>query len=488
MIRPQVKKLFLAMVAALALGGCGGGGGGGGLSISMPQAPLKGSFSLRDLPARLDAAATVRGSLLATTVHVVIVDPMGVFVPGAVPYSEGEGDEYVAELRVSEGAPIGVSRGTLEVRICADAACQSLLTSATRPYEITIRPPTIAALPDVLATGAVRDGTAGLALRLEGANTRIPLYVSVSDPVGAFSAAAVRLTPAASSSAEYRARLPLLPGIAAKGYSGTAMLRLCGDASCASPFLARELPYRLQVYTLIQGIAHGLALDAARNLYVANGQTIRKIAPSGAESIIFRWTGSEYPGAHAVAVDAAGNVFFGHDSSAIYRIAPNGSISRFSNHSTRDLSVDAAGNLYTVSRALFKLGPDGTDVAWGEGYDRPNEPLGVSVAADGVVFVADLVGVIRVSKDGTASSVLPFQAYYRNRDVAAGSGGSVLVTDDEGVYRIRADGAVETIIAPGMTLAESDALFSPRSIARADDGTTGIADGYNNVILVTNIP
>jgi sugar lactone lactonase YvrE len=179
----------------------------------------------------------------------------------------------------------------------------------------------------------------------------------------------------------------------------------------------------------------GLAVDTAGNVYVADSKnlTIRKITPTGAVTTLAgspsQLGATDGQGAAArfflpygVAVDAAGNVYVAEGGNHLIRkITPDGLVSTLAGTAMQagftngtggaarfdtpfGLSIDAAGNLYVAdsgNNAIRKVTPAGvvTTVAGLSGpagaLDGPvavarfNQPRGVSIDASGNLYVAD---------------------------------------------------------------------------------------------------
>jgi sugar lactone lactonase YvrE len=176
----------------------------------------------------------------------------------------------------------------------------------------------------------------------------------------------------------------------------------------------------------------GVASDASGNIYVADSgnHRIRKITPAGdVTTLAGQPTGgfAEGTGAAAqfnlpfgIAVDSSGNVFVADfHNSKIRKITPGGDVTTFagSTHGLADgtgtaaqfgnlygISIDASGNLYVVDRTNHKIRKvtpaavvttlAGSTIGDADGTSTTaqfNEPWGVAVGANGIVYVADTV-------------------------------------------------------------------------------------------------
>jgi hypothetical protein len=159
---------------------------------------------------------------------------------------------------------------------------------------------------------------------------------------------------------------------------------------------------------------HGVAVDSAGNLFIADGNNyrIRKIDSSGIITTVAGngtsgYSGDGGPATSAqlqypirVSIDSAGNLFIadGH----IRKVTPSGGISTVAGVGN-DLTVDSAGNVFIASDYLIsKVTPEGGIVAVAgngtPGYSgdgglatlaQLNSPGGVTVDSAGNLFIAD---------------------------------------------------------------------------------------------------
>ena len=202
---------------------------------------------------------------------------------------------------------------------------------------------------------------------------------------------------------------------------------------------------------------YALAVDAADNLYIADwgNHRVRRVAPDGTITTVAGngtddFCGDGGPatqaclsGPHGLAVDAAGNLYIAEWWNArVRRVAPDGTITTVAGNGSNGrfcgdggpatqaclnrpgwLAVDAAGNLYFPdwgNARVRRVAPDGTITTvagngtkgfCGDGGPATqaclNAPYGVAVDAAGNLYIADACNarVRRVAPDGTITTV-----------------------------------------------------------------------------------
>lgn len=184
----------------------------------------------------------------------------------------------------------------------------------------------------------------------------------------------------------------------------------------------------------------GLALDAAGNVYVADGgnHTIRKITPSGDVTTLAGSAGQSGT-ANGTGAEARFNVPFG-------------------------VAVDGAGNVYVADSENHTI--------------RRVTPAGVVTTLAGTTGVAGAV-------DGTAGTA----RFTQPRGVTVDGGGNVFVADygNSVIRHITAAGAVSTIAGTAGVVGEVNSvgaaarLYDPTDVV-VDGATIYIADTTNNLI------
>ena len=284
---------------------------------------------------------------------------------------------------------------------------------------------------------------------------------------------------------------------------------------------------------------HGLATDAAGNLYVADtwADSIRKIDASGTITTV-AGTGEEGRGGdggpavearldkpRGIAVDSAGDLYIADsDNHRVRRVDSSGTITTVAGTGERGhggdggpaiaaalaepyaVAVDAVGNIYIADSgngSVRKLGLDGTisTVAGGSAHVLPETgpdigfPRALAVGRSRELYIADAFGDSILQLDGTGV-VATFVGHgkpdlYRPGGAALDSHGNAFVADSWRNRILRVDPAgIATTVAGSGEFGDSgdggpatDAAFSfPGDVALGDDGAIYVADTYNNRI------
>ena len=285
---------------------------------------------------------------------------------------------------------------------------------------------------------------------------------------------------------------------------------------------------------------HGLALDPAGNLYIADSYNsrVRKVSNDiittvagngvyGAAGNGGPATSAELSYPYALAIDAAGNLYISDGSGAIREVS-NGLIASVTGAQGyfAGIAVDTAGNLYLldgVTPRVLKVsngvattfagngtygfsGDNGPATAAEFGGDADDGgPSGVAVDSNGNVYIADTFnGRIRMVSNGVITTVAGGSTATQLTDpnfVAVDSAGALYVSDPSittGLLgdRLRkvANGAVTNIAGNGYVSYSGDngpaanaQFYQPGGVAIDSTGRIYIADTQNNrVRMIAN--
>ena len=434
--------------------------------------------------------------------------------PGGIAVDRS-GNVYVAEesnslvRRIDSGGNVTTYAGKLGVKGSADGSLASAEFAWVRGLAFDadgallaadcngIRKITPAGVTTLFRdTADVDQGIAACATDLlVGANGEVLLVEGYNYWLRGVSDAGV-MTPVAGS-APLRALVDG-PGIASRMVEPSAMAvdPQSGAVYVASPFelgIRKFDPVTGALSTFVADVGAGggmqrtLALDTAKNLYLADaeGHTIRKITPAGAVSII----STRFVRPQGIAVDGTGNVFVSDTGNGtLWKLSPGGALSLVTGDSDGGTPID---------------GPRRTA--------RLTNPSGLAIDPAGTLYFCDNTTVRAATPDGTVTTIAgsffspghgdgPGSAAtfgYSNPPcgITFDRTGNLLVDDwDNGTIRklSPSDGgwAVSTLLgtpllsklAPGPI---SSALLSrPQAIGVLPGGDVVIGDGASAALLV----
>lgn len=220
---------------------------------------------------------------------------------------------------------------------------------------------------------------------------------------------------------------------------------------------------------------------------------------------------SKFSSPHGLAIDTAGNLFVAdHHNHRIRKVSPAGGVSTFAGNGTMSfadgvgtaamfnrpngLAIDAAGNLFvadqvnhrirkvTSSGAVSTLGGNGTaSFAEGTGAQAMfNTPTGVAVDTTGNVFVADYMNN-RIRKIATDGAITTF-AGNGGTGYADGQGTQAMIN---GPHGITTDAAGNVYVAEGFGNRIRKITSTGLVSTLAGNGTTGFADGIGTNTMVS---
>jgi|HubBroStandDraft_6_1064221.scaffolds.fasta_scaffold25382_3 uncharacterized protein (TIGR03437 family) len=277
----------------------------------------------------------------------------------------------------------------------------------------------------------------------------------------------------------------------------------------------------------------GVAVDAAGNLYIADGPNsrIRRVSPSG---IITTFAGNGDPSVLSpwqIAIDSQGNLYAADGAQTnVRKIDPTGKITLVAGNGQMGFSgdggpatkamivavgvaIDSAGNLLISGFGhIRKVLVDGTIVTFASGVFFGG---GMALAADGTVYMADNGGerVLSFTPDGTGMDTVagtgvygfsegcgsvgaPYQRIAKDAEVAqpeaatVNAAGVVYFTDsgNQRIRKVTPDGLIATVAGPGTGFsgdggpASAAGLSNPMGLAIDSMGAMYIADSRNNRI------
>lgn len=279
----------------------------------------------------------------------------------------------------------------------------------------------------------------------------------------------------------------------------------------------------------------GVAVDAARNVYVADtwNSTIRKITPAGVVTTLAGLAGyrasddgigsaARFNIPEGVAADTAGNVYVADTgNSRVRKITPAGVVTTLAGpasgvgfNSPKAVAVDNADNIYvadTGNDVIRKITPAGIVSTLGGGIGSWDfyTPSGVAVDSAGNVYVADTshLEIRKVTPDGVVTTLAGSHSWGGSADgtgsaarfsepsgVAVDGAGNVYVTDkSNNIIRKITPAGVVTTLAGSPTLNGNAAgvgsaarFLRPQGIAVDSIGNVYVADAGNHTIRIGN--
>ncbi len=293
----------------------------------------------------------------------------------------------------------------------------------------------------------------------------------------------------------------------------------------------------LAIHASFNGFPRGISLDSSRNIYISDGDNLRKvtastgiintIAASGAVGIL-----------QDSVVDGAGNVYATDAFGVVYKVPPGGTFTNiiggrrygFSGDGGPatdatfkgiwGIARDGSGNIYVADQYNYRVrkvtgstgiintfAGSGRGNFWGDGGSAAsagiNQPQGMAFDSSGNMYIADTFNnrVRKVTTGGTISTYagtgLPgfsgdggaatSARLNEPTSVAVDSNGNVFVMDTQNsvVRKITPGGVISTYAGGGVSLGDggpatmAQLLFSP-SIALDKYNNLYIADGGNS--------
>lgn len=293
----------------------------------------------------------------------------------------------------------------------------------------------------------------------------------------------------------------------------------------------------------------GITVDARGNLYVADpgSHVIRKITPAAVVSTLAGTPGSRgssdgtglaasFAGPSRVTVDTAGNLFVSDTQNGrIRRVTSMGDVSTIAGtsvHGQEDgpvgsasfnypvgIAVATSGDLFVGDGALLRriaggsvstvAGSDakrgGFDTIFGPGPAGFNGPIGLAVASDGTIFVANMDSntIRQIDNAGLVSTLAGFNGSIGSSDgtgmgasfdmpssLAIDSAGNLIVADtgNHTIRRITRTGVVSTLAGTPGSQGSADGVGSaarfayPRSVVVDGSGVMYVADSGSHTI------
>lgn len=237
---------------------------------------------------------------------------------------------------------------------------------------------------------------------------------------------------------------------------------------------------------------NGSATDSAGNVYVSDGNAIRKITPAGVVTTLAgssksgsadgAGTAATFSGPVGLATDSTGNIYVADENASLIRkITSSGVVTTLAGTGTNgaadgtgrnasfyyptSLATDSAGNIYVA--------------------DMGNDTIRMITPAGVVTTVAGTAGT-RGASDGTGTAAL----FNSPQGIASDSSGNLYVADTSNytIRMIAPGGIVTTVAGTAATQGSTDGIGplasfgSPQGIATDNAGNVYVADPAYNTI------
>ena len=237
------------------------------------------------------------------------------------------------------------------------------------------------------------------------------------------------------------------------------------------------------------GVPSGLALDSKGNLYISDGGNarIRKVSPDGIITTVAGdgtrgysgdggpATAAQLANPHGLGVDSAGNLYIA-DTVAVRKVSTAGTISTVALIAAVGVAVDGSGSLFVVDyHRVLRVSTDGSvkTVAGGTGIIGDGGdggpatsaafivPMTVALDRGGNLYIGDVYRVRKVSPDGIINTAAgggkdypgdggpATNAQIAVESIAIDASGNLYIAGYGRVRRVSVDGTITTVAGNG---------------------------------------
>ena len=230
---------------------------------------------------------------------------------------------------------------------------------------------------------------------------------------------------------------------------------------------------------------HGIAVDAAGDLYLADwANTVWKVS-GGTESVFTTILGGKPSG---LVFDDLGRLYVSATQTGeIHRVVPDGTRTLFTDGLTGpwELGFDSLGNLYVAcyDGSVYKVAPDGTKTAFGGAFTA-EDPFGVAVDSSDNVFVSEHYHEKKIwSIDPGGTKTLFASGLTQPEGLAMDGADNLYVADTAlGTVTSYDPAGTPTVLAEGMSIAVGLAFGPGGELYVACAGVSG------RVYVLTPVP
>jgi len=157
----QILQLFLLSLLVSSCGGGAGGSGGSGAAVSFSPTSISANIAYGTSATLTVRATASDASMFSRTLYVLVVDSAGLLLP-SIDLAAIDASSLSATLHTTPTLAEGRYQGSFQVHLCGDSHCAKEYSGSpvALPYDITIVPAPLQAIPAISTSATVHHGAA----------------------------------------------------------------------------------------------------------------------------------------------------------------------------------------------------------------------------------------------------------------------------------------------------------------------------------------